>query len=334
MEFEGQLSIRKHLTLGADPEIFVFANGKLLPAFEFLPDKKSGGKMYWDGFQAEWKYDHENNHCQNNLVLYTRENLSLLETQAKKRRKDAKLSLTNVVKIPKEILKTAHPLHIELGCQPSFNAYKLKGEPVYDPRELLYRFAGGHMHFGTWRQRPPYVKIVKTADSILGIWSVGVARNLDNPIRRKYYGLPGEYRMPMYGQGLYGVEYRTLSNWWLAAPCVMQVSWDIARLCVRLASSRTYGKLWAATEDEVINTIKNCDAKYAMRILDRNRPMFNWLLGQRYNAHKTRVAYEIARDGLESVIPNPNDFHRNWHFADDWIPDAKQPWARWSTFVK
>src|ERR1700678_2515194 len=45
-----------NLSVGADPEMFVFAGEKLLPAFAFLPKKGGNTTVYWDGFQAEWKY--------------------------------------------------------------------------------------------------------------------------------------------------------------------------------------------------------------------------------------------------------------------------------------
>lgn len=328
---EGQVSKKRVLTLGADPEMFLFSGNKLIPAYEFLPAKGDGHMMYWDGFQAEWKYNHEGAHCQNNLVLYTRENLKKLEKLAKAKDPQARLSLTNVVRIPKDTLETAHPLHVELGCQPSWNAYKMRGEAVINPRKLAYRFAGGHMHFGTWTPyRPNYEKIVKTLDSILGVWSVGVAQHMDNSIRRKYYGLAGEYRKPKYAAG-YGVEYRVLSNFWLASPSILQLTWDIGRMCVRLAGSR-YGKLWAGNEAETIDVINNCDHDRARKILARNAPMFTWMLKQVYRRPESiKKAFDVCNQGLESIVPNPDDFKKNWHFADEWIENGGQPWARWES---
>jgi len=325
---EGQLSKRRVLTLGSDPEMFVFSGLKLLPAFEFLPPKGEGVEMYYDGFQAEWKYSHDENHCQNNLVLHTRQKLANLEAHAKAKDSNARLSLKNVVRIPKEVLMTVEPMYVELGCQPSYNAYGLKGTPVQNPRKLDYRFAGGHMHFGTFNVRPNYDKIIKTLDSILGVWSVGVARNLDNPIRRMYYGIAGEYRKPKYTEG-YGVEYRVLSNWWLASPALLQVTWDLGRLCVRLASSK-HLKLWAGAEDETIDVINNCDFKRSEQVIKRNMPMFRWLLKQVYmKPESVQRAIDINQQGLELVTPNPDDFRNNWHQGEYWLPNAGARWARW-----
>jgi hypothetical protein len=334
---DGRLSKARQFTLGADPEMFLFSGNTLIPAYEFLPPKGEKISLYWDGFQAEWKYTDVTIFCQNNLVMYTRQALMRLQARAVAYDAFARLSLANVVRIPQATLDTVDPRYVELGCQPSYNAYWLKGEPVYDPRKLPYRFAGGHMHFGTWNTpgraveyiRPNYERIVKTLDSILGIWAVGAARALDNPIRRRYYGLAGEYRKPKYADGL-GVEYRVLSNWWLAAPSTLQVTWDIGRMCVRLASSLKYSKMWAGNEDETVDVINNCDVPRANAIIKRNEGMFRWLLGQVYwKQDSVTRALQLTYQGLESIVPEPEAIAANWHFEEAWIKDAGAAWARW-----
>jgi hypothetical protein len=329
--FDEKLRVRKRLTLGADPEIFAFKNGTLMPAFQFLPPMGEGRLMYWDGFQAEWKYNQAWT-CQNNLVKHTRESLMTMTEHA--RQVGAKLSLINVVRIPEQVLETAHPKHVELGCDPSYNVYKLKGKQIDDPRKLRYRFAGGHMHNGVWTRKPNYEKIVKTIDKILGVWSVGVAQVLDSPVRRQYYGMPGEYRKPMYGvneygRALYGIEYRTLSNFWLSNPPLMQVTWDIERMCVKLAGTE-YEKLWAASQDEVVETILNCDVDQAKKILKRNEPMFKWIVGHQrtYDAKAMRQALEISYKGMHEFVGDVHDIPTNWHFKDEWVPNAGADWAR------
>lgn len=331
IDLNEKLRVRKRLTLGADPEIFAFKNGALVPAFEFLPPKGDGNLMYWDGFQAEWKYNAAWK-CQNNLVKHTRESLmSMSELAAKK---GAKLSLINVVKIPPKMLETADYKHVMLGCEPSYNAYEMRGKPVENPRLLKYRFAGGHMHFGEYTRKPDYVKIVKLLDSILGVWAVGVARSVDSPVRREYYGMAGEYRMPNYGMNdagrqVYGIEYRTLSNFWLSSPPLMQVTWEIGRMCVKLAGT-PYAKLWAAEEAEVVGTINACDYKSANSILRRNLPMFKWLLGHQrtYRPQHVKKAVDLSLKGMSEFVENVHDIPNNWKFRAQWEPNASAPWAR------
>jgi hypothetical protein len=328
----GELHSRKKLTLGADPEIFAFKGNKLLPAYMFLPPKGNGRLQYWDGFQAEFKFLF-GYRCQNNLVKNTRESLRTLDNTLKAKYPDAHLSLINVVKIPQETLTKADPQYVMLGCEPSFNAYKMFGKPVENPRKLTVRFAGGHMHFGGWYTHPSYAKIVKTLDKILGVWAVGAARFTDTSIRRQYYGMAGEYRTPHYSADeTYGVEYRTLSNFWLASPGVMQATWDLGRMCVKLGMSRRSG-LWVSSEDEVVDTINNCDTDQAARIINRNKEMFDWLLGHvwTYNPKDIKNMHVMFEKGIHEFVPNPNAIPTNWHFKADWKPNGRQPWARWST---
>jgi len=339
VQLQGILGQRRRFTLGADPEMFIFNAGKLVPAFDFLPPKRqSKDFIFWDGFQAEWKYE-QPILCQNNLVKHTREKLMLLLAKARQKFPDAHLSLRNVVRIPDETLKTASDPFIELGCKPSYNAYGMHGVQVDDPRQLKYRFAGGHMHFGTWSGRAPnYASIISTLDAVLGIWAVGAARNMDVPVRRRYYGLAGEYRMPSYGrdeygQYQYGVEYRTLSNFWLCHPAITQLAWEIGRQAVRLASSK-YRKYWVADKKEVIETINNCDFQQAEKILKRNKGVFLWMLDPKYPTHPKAAArgYDVARLGVEEFVGNPHDLPRTWHFNAEWWANGAQKWARWSTY--
>ena len=120
-----------------------------------------------------------------------------------------------------------------------------------------------------------------------------------------------------------------LSNWWLASPALLQVTWDIGRLCVRLASSK-HLKLWAGNQDETVDVINNCDHKRAAAIIRRNGPMFRWMLGHVYRKPESvDRAIAINQVGLEVMTPNPNDFKNNWQFEADWIPNAGAKWARW-----
>jgi hypothetical protein len=322
--------------------MFLFDGPKMIPAYLFLPKKRdTNDGIFWDGFQAEWKYENPIK-CQNNLVRLTREKMQKLLTKAHVKFPNARLTLRNVVRIPAETLATAQDNYVELGCKPSYNAYGMHGIDVANPRKLLYRFAGGHMHFGTWHaRRPNYRGIISTLDAVLGVWSVGAARNMDIPIRRQYYGLAGEYRMPQYksvdmdGDVAYGVEYRTLSNFWLCAPSISQLTWEIGRQAVRLAMSK-YRKFWVTSQDEVVETINNCDVDQAVKILKRNQPMFLWMLNQRFPGHKTAASngLRVANEGVEAFVDDPHNLPVNWHFKDEWIVNGGQWWARWTTYQR
>lgn len=98
------------------------------------------------------------------------------------------------------------------GCSPDFNAHD-SGEvfPRINQKELRrgdgeLRMAGAHVHVGFKSDVPPFVA-ASFADVFMGLRSIG---NDVQKERRKYYGQPGRFRPTSYG-----IEYRTLSNYWL-----------------------------------------------------------------------------------------------------------------------
>jgi hypothetical protein len=90
------------------------------------------------------------------------------------------------------------------GCDPDFNVWTHhKNErPKADDPNL--RSCGGHVHIGSPLNK---VQLVRWCDVMMGLPSV-----IEDPDdqRRKLYGKAGAYRPKDYG-----VEYRTLSNYWL-----------------------------------------------------------------------------------------------------------------------
>lgn len=90
------------------------------------------------------------------------------------------------------------------GCDPDFNAYTLQANPRPRTDNKLLRSAGGHVHVGTDKD---IIAVVRTLDLLLGVPSVLLDSDEE---RRKLYGKAGCYR-----QKPYGVEYRTLSNFWI-----------------------------------------------------------------------------------------------------------------------
>jgi len=304
-------------TWGADPEFFLRNGKELLPAFEFLPDKggaaltRDSHRIYWDGFQAEWSYfGHEHFDCIQTHCAYQQYAMFDLLTAARKKYPESRLTLENVVRVPEKMLKDAEEPFVQLGCMPSMNAYNAKGKPVADGRTLKYRFAGGHIHFG-YEDRDycheHASKFVKTLDKILGVWSVGAAKSFDNPLRRVYYGLAGEYRLPKHG-----FEYRTLSNFYYVHPGVFNLVHNIARACTKLTRSG-HDNMWVSTDDMVQEAINNCDTKLAARILKLNKSMFMYLLKlEGFATPRRRAAYNVGMNGVEAVVKNPDNIETNW----------------------
>lgn len=103
-----------------------------------------------------------------------------------------------------------HPQAQELGCEPDYNAWSGKRNPRPVAPETL-RSSGGHLHIG---YDSPSTKlsrdIIKAHDLFCGVASL----MFDNDTRRRsIYGKAGAHRIKPYG-----VEYRTLSNFWIKSP--------------------------------------------------------------------------------------------------------------------
>lgn len=110
-----------------------------------------------------------------------------------------------------------HPKALMFGCDPDFNIWTGKRNPRPKADDTTLRSCGGHVHVGI---DPSYdwKALIKNMDFHLGVPSVLMDKDED---RRKLYGMPGAYRRKPYG-----VEYRTLSNFWVFDPKLTGWVWD------------------------------------------------------------------------------------------------------------
>lgn len=335
------------LVQGTDPEFFVTVDGSLLPAWEFLPDKKNPvirktqvsssqysygeAKVFWDGFQAEFSTAAAG--CIAWPVDSVHTGLELILEKAREYKKAAKLTIQNVFQIPIATLRKETAEHVQLGCDPSSNAYYMAGNIAPDGRGLRHRFAGGHLHLGgvglhAQDREAASRDMVKTLDSVLGVWSVGAAASIDNPIRRQYYGLAGEFRTPQHG-----LEYRTLSNFWFAHPAITHLVFQFARGIYNFHQAGLM-KHWLAHEQEIVETINACDVKNARKILKLNEDVLTAIFagswyGRLDDDPIVKQAIRVGQNGIESVIKDPDDLEKNWLLQGGWKPHSDAPNCYW-----
>jgi len=315
-------------TMGCDPEVFVTKGDteEIIPAWEFLGSKEKpgytkgngdtnydGNPVYWDGFQAEFTTT-SNVSCLGWMFDSVHNGMYSVITAARAKFKDAHLSIHSVLPVADEVLQAAKPEHVAFGCTPSKNAYGLSGRNL-DGRDCPVRFAGGHIHFGLQeyggdikrlhKDEALQRRIMFSLDSILGVACVSLFQKLDNPIRRDYYGLPGEYRLPPHG-----LEYRTLSNGWLCHPLVGNMVFELARRAFDIGWY-DQGHLWEATEGEVLDCILRCDAEVARAILKRNMDVLSNLLQYRLGPTGAECA-RLFLQPVDEFIKNPGDLAGNW----------------------
>lgn len=117
------------------------------------------------------------------------------------------------------------------GCSSDFDGYNVGAKYPVINRDVLkdgmgeWRFAGGHIHLGYMKNDIPPFVVAQFADLSLGLPSVAHDKQGK---RREIYGKAGRYRPTKYG-----IEYRTLSNFWLFEPGLLR---DIAIRAENLGS--------------------------------------------------------------------------------------------------
>lgn len=311
-------------TIGADPEIFVEDDkGEVIPAFKFLKAASDNGvlkygdyradsqKIYWDGWQAEFTVNAGT--CMQVMSDNFHNALKALWAAAVRHNPKAKLSAKTLIEVPLDVLAKTANKYVEFGCKPSYNAYGFAGALDQPGKQITYRSAGGHMHFG-WgkfsKQNEYQIPlIVKALDAILAVGCVSMFAEFDHPMRRRYYGLAGEYRLPPHG-----LEYRTLSNAWLFHPIAANMVFDMGRLIANVGANQLID-VWEHNEKETVDTIMHCDVKNARKILDKNETVFKKLLTTAYHSYThaaTKGCWSAFRNGIESIVKDPTDIVGNW----------------------
>lgn len=222
------------VTLGADPEMFVLdANGEFCCADGLIPGDKENpypveyGAVQVDGMAAEFNIDPCSTYDE------WRRNIRAVQQQLAEMLPNG----YSLIGVPTAVFTPdawkAAPLEAKiLGCSPDYNAWEQSTVPP--PQDQVgVRFAGGHVHAGFRDPSEPTdsayyeacMNLVKQLDWFLGPWSL----QYDTDVRRReMYGRAGAMRFKDYG-----VEYRSLSNFWLETDDLLQAVWDRTHTAIR-----------------------------------------------------------------------------------------------------
>lgn len=303
---------------GCDPEFFLFRGGKPWPAWKTFVAAEDKGRSaitpYWDGYQAEFQASGEykgNNTCLAYMVDTIRDCLSVAHKKAKA--DGTELAIRDIVEVPPAELREYDTKYTQFGCKPSHNVYNLTGLAINDSSPFPLRFAGGHIHIGylTYRHsdyshyNPE--QIVRACDRVAGLMSIAIFGELEDRRRRLYYGLPGEYRLPKHG-----VEYRTLSPYWLMSPITTHLMFEIMRTAVGIGGSELYDH-YEASDSETIAAIADSDAELARTILHRNWKMLGRLFRYRSAVFDDAVLLEqLVWNGIGSYRTEPISIENAW----------------------
>jgi hypothetical protein len=262
-------------TKGTDPEGFFTCNGKIIGAEKVIPKKGLGGRVVLDGVQFEI-HTHPSYE-----VSVMGQGISLAFQDIKRRLddivgRDVRVCFDGVVEVDQEELDTLSPETRVLGCQPSQNAFGTRPILV-DAKTYRKRSAGGHLHLGLTNNRDLYqnrTDLVPVLAILVANTCVMLDRDPGQAERRQLaYGRAGEFRLQDHG-----LEYRTLSNFWLRHYALMDLVFGLANLSISVVNARLQGNDIEQELADVVNigtiieAVETNNFDMARKNFDRIRP--------------------------------------------------------------
>ncbi len=246
------------MTFGSDPEFFVVKDGVPVSAIGIVKGdiehriKMDGHEFYYDNVLAECAI--KPGATKEEVLQNFEECISIyldlvrpctLETRASYVFPDSELNT--------EAARKA-------GCAPDTCAYdmELKTPPVDAIENGNLRSSGGHIHVGDELLisdgHEPWL-CVYMWDLLLGVPSLYLDKDESSKVRRTIYGQPGRYRVKPYG-----IEYRTLSSFWLRSPRLVGLIYDLTQLGLEVVRSGEADKFWTFDFDKFLESDKLSDA--------------------------------------------------------------------------
>lgn len=234
-------------TIGTDPEFMLIKDGKIHSAIGIVHGRTdnrieiSGHQFYYDNVLAE---------CAVKPAESKEEFLSNLREC---------LQIYSEMVSPFELLTQAshhfsddqldHPDARKAGCAIEWCAYQIKAmkPPVEEIENGSFRTCGGHVHIGSEvcsEDGPLQICSIYMLDLLLGVPSIWLDDDPTSISRRSLYGAAGRYRVAG-GDNPYGIEYRSLSNFWLKSPKLASLIYDLSMLAIDWCENGTVEQLWS-----------------------------------------------------------------------------------------
>lgn len=160
----------------------------------------------------------------------------------------------SAVSFPDSELQT--PEALVFGCDPDFNAWTGMRNPRPESNDKNLRSCGGHVHVGNIDVDP--MLGARACDLFLGVPSCIMDKGEK---RRMLYGKGGATRKKPYG-----FEYRTLSNFWIFHPRLIEWVYDNTERALELAST---GESLESEREAILDAIDNNNKKAALMLINK-----------------------------------------------------------------
>lgn len=153
-----------------------------------------------------------------------------------------------------------HPGALEFGCDPDFNAWTRKMNPRPKAPDETLRSAGGHVHIGLDIQ--PTGERTIMLIKLMDLFTVGSVLMDNGQLRKELYGKAGAFRTKSYG-----LEYRSLSNFWVFEDKLIDWVWK----CTSSAVNAWHDNIINPDEDKdtILDAINNNNAAAAQHLINK-----------------------------------------------------------------
>jgi len=238
-----------YFSMGSDPEMMLVRDGKYFSAISIVPGDKyerheiGKHQFYYDNVMAECAVAPGNNR------KHTIGNFQDCFQKFAKLVKPYTLVVQASQNYP--VSELEHPEAKRIGCDPEYCVYELA---EVKPPEVEFissnlRTAGGHIHLGNRMLQDDEMACyftVRMLDLFIGIPSVLIDKDKTSAARRKLYGKAGRFRKPDHG-----VEYRSLSNFWIGSPKLVGLVYDICEFTLDFVKNKKHLDYWTVDLDRL-----------------------------------------------------------------------------------
>lgn len=158
-------------------------------------------------------------------------------------------------------LNSFHKSVFEFGCEPDYNALTGRVNPKPKAADPGLRTTGGHVHLGYADLLPEELGL-EQSQAIMGVmcdYFLGLPSLLmdADDRRRELYGKAGSIRKKGYG-----IEYRSLSNFWIFEEAKRRMVWDQTHAALATLDG-SYERLAALIDPNEVHRIINENDKRA-----------------------------------------------------------------------
>lgn len=280
-------------SFGSDPEFSVCQNYKIVSAIGVIPGCKKNkyaikeNLFYYDNVLAECNI--KPGFSKEEVIQNIRESINLYHEIIQP------YYLACLAAVKYDSNQLMHPDALEVGCDPEFCCYELaEFRPDADVfKKTNMRTAGGHIHVGhellTTVSSINRYRFIRMMDLFVGIPSIFLDQDPSTKSRKQIYGEAGRFRNQKHG-----AEYRSLSNFWLDHPKLVEIIYDLTALALSIVENRIDEEYWTID----LETLKN-DKKW-------KEPGFN-----PSQCHK--CSYDVTK--LKKTIKQ-HDKKEAWIFLD------------------